>query len=71
MGIAIPANNQRIDYHSSTSNNQIDQKIREKLEEAYESEKMKSVIVRKCMRIYNEILKSEDNELWNHLINTN
>ena len=23
------------------------------------------------MRIYNEILKSEDNELWNHLINTN
>jgi len=43
--------------------------VRELLEQAYEEEKQKSVIVKKCTRIYHEILKGKDEELYNHLLN--
>jgi len=36
----------------------MEQELREKLEEAYEEEKKKSIIVKKCNRVYNQILKN-------------
>ena len=57
-----PANSQKNESH------QRDQQIRELLEEAYEEEKQKSVIVKKCSRIYHEILKGRDEQLYAHLM---
>ena len=57
-----PANSQKNEPH------QMSQIIREKLEKAYEEEKQKSVIVKKCSRIYHEILKSQDERLYKHLM---
>ena len=42
--------------------------IRERLEQAYEDEKAKSVISKKCSRIYHELLKSQDSEVYEHLM---
>jgi ferritin len=44
------------------------QKVRELLEKAYEEEKSKSIISKKSNRIYNELLKSRDEELFDHLV---
>lgn len=35
---------------------------------AYEQEKSKSIIMKRCNRIYHEYLKNSDQELYNHLI---
>ena len=45
MGEDYPSNSQRDDQY-----------LRDQLEKAYEEEKAKSVIVKKCARIYHEIL---------------
>ena len=42
--------------------------VRELLEKAYEEEKAKSVIGKKCSRIYHELLKGRDPELYDHLM---
>lgn len=57
-----PANSQK------AANFEQDQVIRERLEQAYEDEKAKSVISKKCQRIYHDILKSQDSELYEHLM---
>lgn len=45
-----------------------EKKIRFKLEKAYEQEKSKSVIMKKCSRIYHEFLKTIDIRLYQHLM---
>jgi Spy/CpxP family protein refolding chaperone len=45
-----------------------ERKIRAKLEKAYETEKSKSVIMKKCNRIYHEFLKTIDGKLYSHLM---
>lgn len=62
LNIDIPSNTQKNEI------NQTDQMIRELLEKAYEEEKAKSVIVKKCSRIYNTLLKGRDEELYDHLM---
>ena len=51
-----------------TENLKQDQFIRDELEKAYEEEKNKKVITQRCSRIYHDILKREDNELYQHLM---
>jgi len=45
-----------------------EKKIRAKLEKAYEQEKQKSVIMKKCNRVYHELLKATDTKLYLHLM---
>ena len=45
--------------------------VRERLEKACEEEKAKSVIVKRCNRIYDRIIKLECEQLYNHLILVN
>jgi len=63
LNVDGPANSQKNAVH------QTDQMIREQLEQAYEEEKAKSVIVKKCTRIYHELLKGRDKILYEHLMN--
>ena len=44
----------------SASKTVIEQKMRNELEKAFEKEKNKSVIVKKCSRIYHEFLAGQD-----------
>lgn len=47
----------------------LDSKLKEKLEAAYEKEKRMSYLFKKSNRIYHQILKTEDVQLWDHLVN--
>jgi hypothetical protein len=51
LKIDPPANSQKNDAH------QMQQTVRELLEKAYEEERAKSVISKKCSRIYHKLLK--------------
>ena len=64
MGIATdqPANTQK------AANYEQDQLVRQKLEKAYEVEKSSSVISKKCSRVYHDLLKKQDEELYDHLM---
>ena len=42
--------------------------VKDRFDQRCEEEKMKSVIVRRCNRIYDNIIKQECEELYNHLI---
>ena len=44
------------------------EKVRERLEAAYELEKEQSSIYKRCSRIYHEILKFVDIKLYEHLL---
>mmetsp|Transcript_26430 Transcript_26430/g.19813 ORF Transcript_26430/g.19813 Transcript_26430/m.19813 type:complete len:142 (-) Transcript_26430:660-1085(-) len=45
-----------------------EKKIRNTLEKAYEQEKSKSMIMKRCSRIYHEFLKNVDSRLYSHLM---
>lgn len=56
---AMKAKTTRDEKPSSTSQNSFDKQVRERLEKACEEEKAKSVIVKRCERIYDQIIKNE------------
>lgn len=62
LNIDQPANSQKNENH------EIQQRMRELLEKAYDEEKAKSVMSKKCSRIYHTLLKARDPELYEHLI---
>lgn len=62
MGIDLPANSQKGGGDKSNKLNttkEQDQIIKDKLEKACEAEKARSVLVNRCTRIYDEIIKSD------------
>ena len=63
-----PANSQMIKGTTMSTKEQ-DLIMREKLEAAYEEEKLRSALIQRCYRIYHDFLQAKDEELYNHLIN--
>ena len=71
MGIDLPANSQKgggDKYNKLNTTKEQDQMIKDKLEKACEDEKAKSVITNRCQRIYEQIIKSDQPDLYDHLI---
>lgn len=48
-----------------------DRKVKKRLEKACEEERQKSVIVNRSLRIYEEIIRSESDQLYKHLVIVN
>lgn len=71
-GALNKAKTSRDDKNSKpTTQVSFEKQVRERLEKACEEEKSRSVIVKRCERIYEQIIKNECEQLYNHLIVVN